>query len=93
MIVHHLQAVAVVEPEAAGIVAVSKAGRLQDVWALLDDGVLGAITDVVVGVFGGWCFDRRWQGRATPACRGARVFLSQSLGRGLSRWGQRDPPW
>lgn len=46
-VVHDLEAVAVVEPEAAGVVAVSELARLQDVGTLADDAVLGA-PDVVV---------------------------------------------
>jgi hypothetical protein len=49
-VVHHLQAIAVIEVEAAGVVAVGELGGLQNVGAFADDGIFGAKDSVVVGI-------------------------------------------
>jgi hypothetical protein len=67
-VVHDLEAVAVVEPEAAGVVAVGEAGGLEDCGAFGDDGVVGMELGVVAGVgdLPGW----RWRSAKPPFCSG-----------------------
>lgn len=68
--VHDLEAVTVVEPEAAGVVAVGELRRLEDVGAFMDDGVLGTELGVVIRIGGVTRFDRAFPGGT--ACGGVR---------------------